>query len=438
MLKKRSSRKPQNQKPSESIVERPLEELNLPTDILIEILKRLPLKSLVRSTCICKSWFSLLTSPTFLSTLATFNLRNSIDTQNFQLFREAINIHSEDCCTKFTVYSNSNFLLKKTEFECPVGKKHHVVSSADGLVCLFDFYSRNPGMEPLILWNPSIRKTLVAPVPVNGTVVEFTSGGFPKLIFGFGYDSSSNGYKVVQISYHNGGRGVSDGTSFQANVYCVSNCEWKNLGLSVVPQNIITIRWRGVYLNGVIHWVCNVNVNVDGKDRIHRTILTFKLGNEEFSELKLPKELVDVTNHTLKVVTVPRVGKEVLGVVHNVTNSFSLWVTEEYALKESWVKLFSINFGSMIRNDMNVVVLSDQVVVVKTLLGGWRSYDHSRKQIFYHHNTIPEGLDYVDSYVESLILLGQRKGVLPSKEVKQESPKPRRLRRFKRGNARAT
>lgn len=58
-------------------------------------------------------------------------------------------------------------------------------------MCLFNFYSLNPVNTPLILWNPSIKKAIVASVPVLENL-EFISSGFPKLIFRVGFDSCSN------------------------------------------------------------------------------------------------------------------------------------------------------------------------------------------------------------------------------------------------------
>lgn len=53
---------------------------------------------------------------------------------------------------------------------------------------------------------------------------------------------------------------------------------------------------------------------------------------------------------------------EVLGIIYNDFSVLYIWVMEKYGDKEFWVKLFIVGIG--IRNDFNVVVLSDEVVVV--------------------------------------------------------------------------
>ncbi|XP_021775654.1 F-box protein At5g49610-like [Chenopodium quinoa] len=379
---------------------------SLSDDVLIEILKRLPLKSLVRFICICKSWFSLLTSPSFMSILAAFNSKKS---QKFLLFKEPIYLHCKANHTMFFAYDSDN-LTREFDRVFPFTRSHFVVSSADGLLCLYNFYDKHQNKSPLILWNPSIKKHRVVDVPP--IEVQNTAGGFPKLIFGFGFDSCSCSYKVVRVSYSI----RYTGNCFLSEVYSISDGEWSCLGLTKVPYSITTIRWRGMCLNGVVHWICNLNVNLDTdpNDRVYRMIWTLALGNGESGEIMLPKELVNMPDGSLRVVMVPRNGKEVLGVIHIRDDIFSLWVMENYGVKA--VKLFSVNFYDSIKNDMNVLVISDHEVVVKTMRDGWLSYDHNLQQIQSLETKLTPRMDYVDTYEENLFLVGQN-----SKRDQQDS-----------------
>uniref|UniRef100_A0A7C9CI64 F-box domain-containing protein n=2 Tax=Opuntia streptacantha TaxID=393608 RepID=A0A7C9CI64_OPUST len=387
-------------------------ELNFPIDLLIEILKRVPLKSLIRLTCVCKSWHSLLTSPTFISAHVSHNFAKINDgkSRNLHLFRQAIDVRSKDCRSEFYLF-NTKTVSKPRKIKCPVGRKHFIVSSRDGLLCFFDFFSQNPETAPLILWNPSIKRMEVVRVPANRDV-ELTPGGFPKLIFGFGLDPISNDYMVVRIAYFNG---CSGSTRFRADMYGLGGGKWRGFDMSSVCQNLSTIRWRGVCLNGVIHWVCNVNVSFDDNDLVLRSILTFELGSGKFGEIELPKELSNVKNQTVRVMAVPRGGNEVLGVIHKFGDSLSLWVMDKYGIKESWAKLFCGNIVNVVGNDINVGLISEEVVVVQMLSGYWFSHDvrTDERKVF---RRMLKSTNYVDTYVESLILLGQG-SVWPRKKL---------------------
>lgn len=59
---------------------------------------------------------------------------------------------------------------------------------------------------------------------------------------------------------------------------------------------------------------------------------------------------------------VPKSSKEVWGVTKNALSVLRIWVMEEFGIEESWVKSFNVKIGVMVMNDINVEVLSDEVV----------------------------------------------------------------------------
>lgn len=162
----------------------------------------------------------------------------------------------------------------------------------------------------------------------------------------------------------------------------------------------------------VIHWVCNANVSFDDNDLVFRSILTFELGSGNFGEIELPKETSTVNNQMVRVITVPRSCNEVLGVIDKFGDSLSLWVMEKYGIKESWGKLFCVDIVNIVGNDINVGLISEEVVVVQILLGYWFSH-HVRTNERKLFRLMSTSIDYVDTYVESLILLGQGSVLAP-------------------------
>lgn len=70
-----------------------------------------------------------------------------------------------------------------------------MVGCVNGLVCLSDDIVEET--DTLILWNPVIRRFLTLPPPKT----EIVSADLCQSVYGFGFDSPSNDYKVVRSLY---------------------------------------------------------------------------------------------------------------------------------------------------------------------------------------------------------------------------------------------
>ncbi|KAM7497593.1 hypothetical protein LguiA_022007 [Lonicera macranthoides] len=137
----------------------------IPPELLIDILTRLPVKTLLRYTSVSKSWHSLITSPSFIATHLN-NQRNLNNQTPFLLFRH---------CTQ--VEANED---------------PWIVGTCDGLVCL-------SSSDIVALWNPSLRKSLILPKPSLQS-----HGLIPRDIrtcIGFGIHPVTNDCKIVRLTY---------------------------------------------------------------------------------------------------------------------------------------------------------------------------------------------------------------------------------------------
>ena len=153
---------------------------DLPDEIVLEILTRLPVKSLLRFRCVCKSWYSSIANPNFIST--HFNNNHHDDAS---LFRS----HSHEVCT---LASNRTFETI-SEFRIPFtfhSSFPKILGSCNGILCFSDYFMS--ACNDIYLLNPSIRKFKRLP----DTCLTHLSN----VALGFGYDSLNNDYKVVRIS----------------------------------------------------------------------------------------------------------------------------------------------------------------------------------------------------------------------------------------------
>ncbi|XP_058198269.1 F-box protein CPR1-like [Rhododendron vialii] len=164
----------------------------IPQEILTDILSRLPVKSLCRFKCVSTSWNSLISNPYFAKThLNRTNTQNPkyLDDQRNIVISSSLNLYSIDV-------GNANPTATKLDF--PMLQNHaadsrvKVWSSCDGLLLVS--YDDNSN---LLLLNPSTRecKKLPAPSVVPNPVGTFGYG------YGVGYNSSTDDYNIVGLSF---------------------------------------------------------------------------------------------------------------------------------------------------------------------------------------------------------------------------------------------
>ncbi|KAI8566686.1 hypothetical protein RHMOL_Rhmol02G0061400 [Rhododendron molle] len=110
---------------------------------------------------------------------------------------------------------------------CPV----RIVGSCDGLVCVATD-------SQVFIWNPSTRKSK-----------RLTDMPHPPFIsYGFGYDESTNDYKVAGFFGKLGTRGFE----VEVKVYASRTPSWRRIEGS--PHRLPS-DGLGTYLNGALHWI---------------------------------------------------------------------------------------------------------------------------------------------------------------------------------------
>lgn len=115
--------------------------VHIADEIVDEILSRLPVKSLLRFKCVCKSWLSTISDPSFL---------RKRDFESILLFNSktrTVSLHSID---NDKVITESSFaLVKQSKYE---GKKTVVSNSCNGLVIIGFRESFSCLIHRLVTW----------------------------------------------------------------------------------------------------------------------------------------------------------------------------------------------------------------------------------------------------------------------------------------------
>ena len=290
-------------------------------DLIIQILLRLPVKSLLRFRCVSKSWLSLISDPQFaashleLAAAPTHRLMLIHDSTLRASFVDLdAPLHDGDSC------ASSDPI--KLDFRRPDPPIHiRIMGSCRGLLLLlFDF-------SDIYVWNPCTGVHKQLPLSPIAAIAKDIRGGF---FFGFGYDPSKDDYLVVLGSNESsaaGGVTHFDFLSLRAN-------SWKRIEGTRCPlieccpdSDKPDEPGAGRHLNGAIHWlVFRHDDNV---------IFAFDLVERSFSDIPLPDdpeydfdfEFWVLLNHGGKLSLCVR------GI-----NRTDIWVMGEYKVQSSWTK----------------------------------------------------------------------------------------------------
>ncbi|KAF2293509.1 hypothetical protein GH714_002342 [Hevea brasiliensis] len=219
--------------------------------LLTEILSRLPVKSLLKCRCVSKSWYSLITNPSFIAHhLEKTAPRNS----GLLIFRYSTTaeLDTESDNVRYFLYSDEGFPENPVEeLDCPfkgVKRFVNIVGSCNGVFCLSD----NVGginTYRAALWNPSVRKI----VKIHFPKVNYTSKGPFIHSLGFGFDSTTDDYKLVRVVY------LKDSTlNYNEFPPLVEIYSLRSRGWRKVDNNLKYVMREGstsAFLNGACHWV---------------------------------------------------------------------------------------------------------------------------------------------------------------------------------------
>ncbi|XP_062017941.1 F-box protein CPR1-like [Rosa rugosa] len=331
-----------------------------PQEVITNILLRLPVKSLVICTSVCKSWGSMIKNSSFirahLSRTTNFNnlygthllLLHGVSCRRYsRSFGHHQSIHGliEEV---YSLHYDNHVFDEYCEigFQSPIAdggmcnECFRVVGVCNGLLFLADDLSHF-GYN-FIIWNPSIRKLVTLPKP--GLRYQ-TVGGY-NACHGFAFDAITNDYKVVRLVEDQ--RGDMDDSEDAVNqtfveVYSLAAGSWSDPRF-VDPQCKINIGSPQAFVNGALHWdACDLT-----SSSYRDFILAFDVSSELFREIMTPKSLDSDLQRVLTLqLSVSGDGKSLAlfmtdptGIKHN--SFLDIWVMKEYSVQESWTKLVTL------------------------------------------------------------------------------------------------
>nr|XP_011466624.1 PREDICTED: F-box/kelch-repeat protein At3g06240-like isoform X4 [Fragaria vesca subsp. vesca] len=324
-----------------------MEKAALPEEIIEHILTFLPVKSLIRFTCVSKRFRSIILSdPKFAQ--SQFQAVRDRKTLDHRLLYSIDGPRFESLDLKTPSFGDPSSVRKlKLPFPSP-SSAVVLLGSCNGIVFLAF------AEKIFYMWNPS-----------TGFFKKIPHPGFSKidnelLFYGVGYLPAADDYRVLVVSMD------CIDVKNEGAIYSSKAHAWKTLEADVLS----IISYQGTFLKEALHWL-------DTQDEIEAFDLT-QQEEHKFRKMLLPRDFNDgggdyYENH---------LGVSAGGYLSLARNlyvcgdSVDIWVMGEYGVRDSWTKRFNLKFSHPPRQDWNF----NSVLVLETTMVA-EIYVHKRHEI---------------------------------------------------------
>ncbi|XP_054821291.1 F-box protein CPR1-like [Prosopis cineraria] len=305
-----------------------MEGKQLPQDVMVEILLKLPLESLMRCKILNKSTYALISSCNFIK-------------KHFQLSKSQQGMLAFHCET-LTGFSAAllpdDISQPVIDLELPRPSDKIIgeiipYGPCNGIFCLHFTYL--DCTDQLCLWNPVTREVKVLPLPNHhiSLMDDF-------VIHGFGIVPGTNDYKVVRI-LTSMDFDIEDSKPFIAEVYNLSTNSWRTIDITESAYSLVSPIFCS-YLKGVYHWL-TLGLSEEA-------IICFDMSDEVFWKMELPEVYEDdsirqVTDCNVAVINDTIAYVKEYSLNYSMDSRIDIWVMNEYSVEASWNKRYVIGPG---------------------------------------------------------------------------------------------
>ncbi|GAB4827380.1 hypothetical protein Ancab_040025 [Ancistrocladus abbreviatus] len=310
----------------------------LPEDILMEILLRLPGKSLMKCKCVCKSWHCLISDSGFiLKHLSQYTCNPEVlGPLLFVGFahKQRFSFISLDDGSKRTGRDDSVFSIDLASVidpgnfcpELSLRYLHH----CHGIICLCNYEKS----AVVALWNPTTREFRILPQ----SPLALSSSHGPVMWSGFGYDPMTNDFKVVQSRTNNSFLSVESEPPVE--LYALSTNSWKLLDVDAELVSLL-LGNCSCTVRGCLWWT---REKLDGHGWSF-LVLKFDLNSEAFHKV-IPPEHLRGARDDIPGASISALEGNVALILFEWRNRkecfFDIWIMEESGVDVSWNKILSI------------------------------------------------------------------------------------------------
>ncbi|XP_030945892.1 F-box protein At3g07870-like [Quercus lobata] len=270
---------------------------DLPEDVLMDIYSRLPIKTILQFKSVCKSWYDIIKDPIFITKHVNLSNRSN---NGYLAVTRRVGTFGGKCLISLFSYETFREVFNIT---IPFKKEHgrvpfRIVGSCNGILCL----NISKIGDTNFLFNPVTSEFKEPPKPDYPVHKLSEIEILLHIGLGFDYDQETNDYKLVRVSYS---KKMKESFYSGVNVYSLRTNYWRRKD-TLVHGSIVENSFSNGDLNGALHW----RGAIRKKEIIHNIIISFNIRDEVSRQQYEPR--------------------------------FDIWVMNEYGVKETWTKQFSI------------------------------------------------------------------------------------------------
>ncbi|XP_065877105.1 F-box/kelch-repeat protein At3g23880-like [Euphorbia lathyris] len=251
--------------------------VELPEEIVREIMLRLPVKSLLRLKTARKSWYSIINCYEFIK--QHLNLARAAHYNQHKGLLGLLIDHNHASYPCVVHKEDSEGILHAKGFDFPyrffVGHENEypisICNSCDGLIC-FDI-SRD---HKILIWNPSIptEYKIIQSQPISD--VDSVA---------IGYDPNSDDYKIIKVP----SKCAIGEDKVSVEIFSLKSNSWRSKRIS--KRAVFYSNTYGmIYAKNGLHWIASEFNKED--EKITECIIYFDLVEEVLGYMKLPSEIL--------------------------------------------------------------------------------------------------------------------------------------------------
>jgi len=352
----------------------------LPSCLIMDILSRLPIKTILNCRCVCKTWLHYISDSFFAklhlerspTSLLLKTISNNPESRNLQL----VQITGKPLGLRFRVVEEMKFV---PGINVPYND-FLIENSCNGLLCISQTF-QDGSHDDIYLCNPILGEYISIP-PAAGQETRHQSN------FALGYCAIAKEYKVLHTFCSKTGSYYQP----EAEIYTIGTGKWRSIQKALLNLRMFIV---DSFVCGSIHW------ELRDEDDCVNSIGSFNFENEQFSELSLPPRY-DEGDVTLTAF------EGCLGVSFFHTYSdpqYEIWIMKEYGNKESWTKQFTVKNLGFAKLYDPLIFLNNGLILMMQYREFVVCYDTRRKFMEIIRIWQTQGNNYAIAYKPSFVSL---------------------------------